>query len=173
MHQDILDIGCSVHLEAPVRIETNSLDLERTYAIDTIIYILNRTFRMHQDILDIGWIELFTPDIKKHKINGVLKVFKEKQKKQAIIIIEFSYGRKAPNKARVYLIQTVNGYIIIKYFARPLPSIYILQRFASIKIPVSFYDFEQFAKDMVDLMSWQADVLETIKAINKVITVSI
>ncbi|RHZ76989.1 hypothetical protein Glove_186g104 [Diversispora epigaea] len=62
---------------------------------------------------------------------------------------------------------SINGYIIIKYLVRPLPSIYILQQFTRIKIPVSFYDFEQFAKHMTDLMSWQADVLATIKAINK------
>ncbi|CAI2178565.1 2598_t:CDS:2, partial [Funneliformis geosporum] len=186
----------SVRLEAPIRVESKSLDLERTYAIDTTVYILNRLFRMHQDVLDVGWIELTTPDTKQHKIDGIFKAIKTTQKSQAIIIVEFSFARNAPeakengdqiklcrnsmrilnkvllqgvpkDKARVYLIQAVNGYIIIKYLVRPLPSIYILQQFICIKIPVSFDDFEQFAKDMADLMSWQADVLSTIKGINK------
>lgn len=151
---------------------------------------------MHQDVLDVGWIELTTPDTKKHKIDGIFKVIKTTKKSQAIIIVEFSFARKAPetkedgdqvklcrnsmrilnkillqgvpkDKARVYLIQAVNGDIIVKYLVRPLPSIYILQQFIRMKIPVSFDDFEQFAKDMVDLMSWQADVLSTIKGINK------
>ena len=57
-----------------------------------------------------------------------------------------------------YIIFSVDGYIIIKYLVRLLPSIYILQQFIRIKIPVSFDDFEQFAKDMVDLMSWQVRI---------------
>ncbi|CAH1767328.1 2378_t:CDS:2, partial [Entrophospora sp. SA101] len=64
----------SVCLEAPMRIESNSLDLERTYAIDTTVYILNRLFRMHQDVVDNGWIELTTPDTKNHKIDGPFKI---------------------------------------------------------------------------------------------------
>ncbi|CAG8592873.1 8610_t:CDS:2, partial [Acaulospora morrowiae] len=193
----------SVRLEAPIRVESNNLNLERTYAIDTTVYILNRLFRMHQDVLDVRWIELTTPDTKKHKIDGILKVIKATEKDQVLVIVEFSFGRRAPltkedgdqvklcrnsmrilnkilqgvpkDKARVYMIQTVNGHIIIKYLVRPLPSIYILQQFTRIKIPVSFDDFEQFAKDMMDLMITgffylQADVLSTIKAINKSIT---
>ncbi|CAG8568948.1 2276_t:CDS:10 [Ambispora gerdemannii] len=171
----------SVRLEAPMRIESNSLDLERTYAIDITVYILNRLFRMHQDVVDNGWIELTTPDTKNHKIDELFKVIKTTQKNQAIIIVEFSFGRRAPltkedndqvklcrnsmrilnkllqsvpkDKARVYLIQAVNGYIIIKYLVRPLPLIYILHQFARIRIPVSFDDFEQFAKDMAYLMT--------------------
>ncbi|CAJ0845237.1 17235_t:CDS:2 [Entrophospora sp. SA101] len=53
---------------------------------------------------------------------------------------------------------------------RPLLSIYILQSFTNIKIPVSFNNFEQFAKNMVDLMNFQVDMLSTIKVINKVVT---
>ena len=48
-------MSSSVRLEAPIRVESKSLDLERTYAIDTTVYILNRLFRMHQDVLDVGW----------------------------------------------------------------------------------------------------------------------
>ncbi|RHZ76990.1 hypothetical protein Glove_186g105 [Diversispora epigaea] len=70
----------SVRLEAPLRIESKNLDLERTYSIDTTVYILNRLFRMQQDIVDIGWIELTTPDTKKHKIDGLFKVIKTAQK---------------------------------------------------------------------------------------------
>ncbi|CAG8707867.1 14952_t:CDS:2, partial [Funneliformis caledonium] len=151
----------SVHLEAPIRVESKSLDLERMYAIDTTVYILNRLFRMHQDVLDVRWIELTTPDTKQHKIDRIFKIIKTTQKSQAIIIVEFSFARKAPE------IKEDDGYIIIKYLVRLLPSIYILQQFIRIKIPVSFDDFEQFAKDMVDLMNWQADVLSTIKGINK------
>ncbi|CAI2198185.1 14456_t:CDS:2, partial [Funneliformis geosporum] len=116
---------------------------------------------------------------------------------QTIILFEFSYGRRAPlskedgdeiklcrnsmrilnnllhnvpkDKARIYLVQSANGLIKIKYLIYPLPSIYILQIFTSIKIPVSFDDFERFAKTMVDLMNFQVDVLSTIKAMNKVV----
>lgn len=45
----------SIRLEAPTRRESKCPDLERTYAIDTVVYILNRLFRMHQDVLDGGW----------------------------------------------------------------------------------------------------------------------
>ncbi|CAG8804732.1 3822_t:CDS:2, partial [Gigaspora margarita] len=44
----------SICLEAPFRIESNSFDLERTFAIDTTVYILNRLFRMHQYEMDVG-----------------------------------------------------------------------------------------------------------------------
>jgi len=72
--------------------------------------------------------------------------------------------------ARVYLIQSVNGLIKINYLVRPLSSIYILQLFTCIKIPVSFDDFEQFAKNIVYLMEWQVDVLSTVRKMNKVTT---
>ena len=49
----------------------------------------------------------------------------------------------------------IDGLIKIKYLVHPLPSIYILQLFTCIKVPVSFDDFEQFAKNIVDLMEWQ------------------
>lgn len=64
----------------------------------------------------------------------------------------------------------IDGLIQIKYLIRPLPSIYILQTFTIIKVPVSFDDFEQAAKIIVDLMNFQADVLSTIKSMNKVVT---
>ncbi|CAG8517324.1 1309_t:CDS:2 [Dentiscutata erythropus] len=177
-------------------IENKSLDYERTFSIDTTVYIINRLFRMHQDVVELVWIELTTPHTKNHKMDGLFKVIKTKQS-QAVILFEFSYGRRAPeskedgdevklcrnsmrilnnllqnvpkNIARVYLVQSANGLIKIKYLVRPLPSIYILQTFTVIKIPVSFDDFEQSAKIMVDLMNLQADVLSTIKAMNKVV----
>ncbi|RIA85792.1 hypothetical protein C1645_879083 [Glomus cerebriforme] len=102
--------------------------------------------------------------------------------------LEFSYGRKAPeskivskrnenskqiiknytkgpwHRARVYLVQSFNGFIEIKYLVRPIPSIYILQRFMRTKLSASFGDFGQFANDLKDLMNWQADVLSTVRA---------
>ncbi|CAG8562768.1 18728_t:CDS:2 [Acaulospora morrowiae] len=173
----------SVRLEAPMRVEYKGLDLERTFAVDTIVYILNRLFRMHQDELDVAWIEQITPDTKDHKFGGLYKVIRGTGKGQVIIIIEFSYGRKTPeskksgdmlklcrnamralnkllktipkDSARVYLVQSFNGFIEIKYLVRPIPSIYILQRFMHTKLPTSFGDFEQFANDLKDLTNWQ------------------
>ncbi|CAB5191336.1 unnamed protein product [Rhizophagus irregularis] len=46
----------SVRLEVPMRAEYKGHELERTFAIDTIVYILNRLFRMHQDELDVAWL---------------------------------------------------------------------------------------------------------------------
>ncbi|CAB4474928.1 unnamed protein product [Rhizophagus irregularis] len=51
-------IHFSVHLKAPIRVESNGLDLERTYTVNTTVYILNWLFRIHQDIIDVSWIEL-------------------------------------------------------------------------------------------------------------------
>lgn len=51
----LTSMSSSVRLEAPIRVESNGLDLERTYAVDTTVYILNRLFRMHQDVIDVGW----------------------------------------------------------------------------------------------------------------------
>ena len=45
----------SVRLEAPLSLESEFCDLERTYSIDTVAYIITRLFRMHTDIIDIGW----------------------------------------------------------------------------------------------------------------------
>ncbi|CAG8743803.1 10155_t:CDS:2 [Dentiscutata erythropus] len=45
----------SERLEAPINPESNASSLERTYSIDTTIYIMNRLFRMHQDVLDWNW----------------------------------------------------------------------------------------------------------------------
>ncbi|PKY45756.1 hypothetical protein RhiirA4_460418 [Rhizophagus irregularis] len=78
------------------------------------------------------------------------------------------------DRARVYLVQSFNGldgFIEIKYLVRPIPSIYILQRFKRTKLPASFGDFEQFANDLKDLMNWKADVLSTVRAVNKAIAV--
>ncbi|KAF0427430.1 hypothetical protein F8M41_006049 [Gigaspora margarita] len=52
--QDIMK-HFSVRLEAPMIRDSRSDDLERTYAIDTIVYIFNRLFRMHQDVLEWRW----------------------------------------------------------------------------------------------------------------------
>ncbi|CAG8614789.1 7829_t:CDS:2, partial [Diversispora eburnea] len=179
----------SLRLEAPMRVEYKGLDLERTYAVDTIIYILNRIFRMYQDELDVAWIEQTSPDTKNHKFDGLYKVISTTGKNQAIIIIEFSRGRKTPmskkdgdliklcrnamrtlnvqlrkvpkERARIYLVQS---------FIRPLPTIYMLQQFLHVKIPATFGDFEQFSKDMMCLMNWQADVLSTARIVNKATT---
>ncbi|CAB4423614.1 unnamed protein product [Rhizophagus irregularis] len=185
----------SVRLEAPINMNSRASKLERTFAIDTIIYVMNRVFRMHFDVLDENWIEILTNDTKSHKIDGVLKVFQTKKCRQVIIIIEFSHGQyastdkdtddkvklsrnamrilnkildKVPCKnARVYTIQSVNERIDIKYMVRPLPSIYLYNEFVSLKIPTSFDDMEKFAKDMSILMDFQVDVLWTIKLMNK------
>ncbi|KAF0439681.1 hypothetical protein F8M41_004126 [Gigaspora margarita] len=50
-------LNISIRLEAPFRIESNNFDLERTFTIDTTVYILNRLFRMHQD--DGRWMHLY------------------------------------------------------------------------------------------------------------------
>lgn len=83
-------------------------------------------------------IELTTPDTKKHKLDGIFKMIKTTQKNQSIIIVEFSFGRRAPlkkedgdhiklcrnsmrilnkllqdvpkEKARVYMVQAVSKY---------------------------------------------------------------
>ncbi|CAI2198549.1 13094_t:CDS:2, partial [Funneliformis geosporum] len=190
-------IHCSVRLEAPVTRESDFFHLERTYSVDTVVYILNRLFRMHNDVLDGGWqvIELTTPDTKSHKIDGIFKAIKTKRENKALIIIECSKGPKTPeqkkyddhvklcrnsmrllnkvlenvpkNYARIYLVQCAGGYIDIKYLVRPLPSVYLLDRFLRIKIPKTFNDFEDFSKGIIDLMNWQTDVLLTVKKINK------
>ncbi|CAG8534790.1 12815_t:CDS:2, partial [Acaulospora morrowiae] len=185
----------SVRLEAPCNINSKSSKLERAYAIDTIVYIMNRIFRMHFDVLDENWIEIFTRDTKSHKIDGVLRVFQMKKFTQTIIIMEFSHGQYASEnkdnddqvklsrnakrilnkllnnvpckKARVYTIQSINGNISIKYLIRPLPSIYLYEEFVNIKIPMTFDDMEEFAKSMPILMDFQVDVLRTVKLMNK------
>ncbi|RIB00444.1 hypothetical protein C2G38_2234299 [Gigaspora rosea] len=45
---------CATRLEAHISYESKSFNLERTFAIDTVIYILNRLFKFHQDVLDSG-----------------------------------------------------------------------------------------------------------------------
>jgi len=193
--QDIMK-HFSVRLEAPNNSESNESDLERTYAVDTIIYIVNRLFRMHQDVLERTWLEVLTNDTKNRKIDGVLKVLKARKKKhQTICIIEFSYGEKAPDnketgdnvklarnamrilnklldtvsckEARVYTIQSANGQIYVRYMVRPLPSVYLYNEFLHIKIPKNFNDMEQLAIDMKALMDFQKDVLRTVRSINK------
>ncbi|CAG8707313.1 15893_t:CDS:2, partial [Acaulospora morrowiae] len=187
---------CATRLEAPMSYESNGFNLERTFAIDTIIYILNRLFRMHQDVIDSGWIELTTPHTNRHKFDGLFKVLRTRQGNQVIAVVEFSGGRKASSTkenddhvklcrnsmrilnfilqtipremARIYLIQFVNSYLRIEYLIRPLPSVYLLDHFIFTKVPETFDDFENFAKDMVELMYWQADVLFTVKEINKI-----
>jgi hypothetical protein len=83
-------------------------------------------------------------------------------------------------KARIYLVQFVSKYLIkgreqnintslktsfldsylkIEYLIRPLPSVYLLNRFMCTKVPETFDDFEQFAKDMVELINWQVWIL--------------
>ncbi|CAG8630309.1 8090_t:CDS:2, partial [Diversispora eburnea] len=188
----------SLRLEAPMRVEYRGYNLERTFAIDTIIYILNRIFRIHQDQLDVAWIEQTTPNTKNHKFDSLYKVISTTGNNQIIIIVEFSRGRKTPvskkdgdliklcrnamralnallrivpkERARLYLVQSFNGFVEIKYLVRSLPTIYMLQQFLCVKIPATFDDFEQFSKDMMCLMNWQTDVLSTARAVNKAIT---
>nr|CAG8491440.1 14317_t:CDS:10 [Entrophospora candida] len=115
---------CSVRLEAPVSNESNYGNPERTYSIETII-------------------ELTTPSTKKHKFDGILKVIKTKKTNKAIVLIEFSKGKKATEKkeiARVYIIQSV----------------------------ISFDDFEIFTTNMVELMCFQSEVLSTVRKMNKI-----
>ncbi|CAG8619334.1 9296_t:CDS:10 [Dentiscutata erythropus] len=187
---------CATRLEAHISYESKSFNLERTFAIDTVIYILNRLFKFHQDVLDSGWIELTTPHTKKHKFDGLFKVIRTNLKNQVIIVVEFSSGRKASltkehndhvklcrnamrtlnavlqtiprEKARIYLVQFVNSYLKIEYMIRPLPSVYLLNCFMCTKVPETFDDFEKFSKDMAELINWQADVLFTTKEINKI-----
>ncbi|CAG8729874.1 720_t:CDS:2, partial [Funneliformis caledonium] len=90
-------MSSSVCLEALTNSESKSPNLERTFAIDITIYIMNRLFRMHQDVLDQNWIEILTADTKIHKIDGTLIALKtRKQDHQKIGIIKFSKGKKAP-----------------------------------------------------------------------------
>ncbi|CAG8596527.1 15904_t:CDS:10 [Gigaspora rosea] len=180
---------CSVRLEAPRSYQP--LRLERSYSIDTVVYIINRIFRMHQDVINCGWIEITTPSTKKRKFDGVLKI--ERGKGRIVIaIIEFSKGIQASltkecddhvklcrnamrnlncllqsvskEKARIYLIQSANGYIKVEYLMRPLPGVYILDKFTEIKIPESFDEFEAFAEKFTELMNFQADVLSTVRS---------
>ncbi|CAJ0826470.1 7734_t:CDS:10 [Entrophospora sp. SA101] len=145
---------CSVRLEAPVSNESNYGNLERTYSIDTI-----------------------------HKFDGIVKVIKTKKKtNKAIVLIEFSKGKKATEKKgddhmklcrnamRILnnLLKTVSKEIARVYIIQPLPSIYLLNQFLSIKIPVSFDDFEIFATNMVELMCFQSEVLSTVRKMNKI-----
>ncbi|CAG8727714.1 13265_t:CDS:10 [Dentiscutata erythropus] len=140
------------------------------------------------------WIEITTPSTKKRKFDGVLKI--ERGKGRIIIaIIEFSKGIQASltkkvddhvklcrnamrnlncllqsvskEKARIYLIQSANGYIKVEYLMRPLPGVYILDKFTEIKIPESFDEFEAFAEKFTELMNFQADILSTVRSVNK------
>ncbi|CAG8787917.1 15314_t:CDS:10, partial [Gigaspora margarita] len=132
---------------------------------------------------------------KSHKFDGIIKIPKIKKDDKYIMIIEFSKGRKATedkemddkiklgrnamrminklsdevpcDKLRVYTVQCINGIIRIHYMVRPLPSVYLFEEFGTIKIPTTFDDMEQFSEDMSVLMNFQADVLATIKALNK------
>ncbi|CAG8670388.1 12763_t:CDS:10, partial [Dentiscutata heterogama] len=165
-------MNSSERLEAPINPESNASSLERTYSIDTTIYIMNRLFRMHQDVLDWNWMEILTTVTKNRKIDGVLKVLKIKKENHRIIgIAEFSRGIKSPdtkdvddkvklgrNAMRILnkLLDTVPyGEIRIRYMVRPLPSIYLDNEFACIKLPNSFDDMDQFAMDMAILMNFQ------------------
>ncbi|CAG8537838.1 1219_t:CDS:10, partial [Ambispora leptoticha] len=158
----------SERLEAPLRLEVEGLDYERTYAIDTVIYIINRLFRMHQDVVDIVWIELTTPNTKKHKIDGLIKMINSIQKNQTIVLIEFSYGRRAPLSKiegdEVKLCRNSMRVLnkLLKETPKDVAQIYLVQTASS---------FEQFAKKIVDLMNWQVDVLSTIQAMKEATTV--
>ncbi|KAF0489576.1 hypothetical protein F8M41_022049 [Gigaspora margarita] len=179
---------------APINLDTKSEDLERTYAIDTVIYIFNRIFRMHQDVLEWRWIEIQTPYTQTQKFDGI-KVPKIKKNDKFIMILEFSKGRKASdnkeiedqiklgtnakklldklseaipcNKLKVYTVQCINRVIRIRFMMKPLPSVYVSEEFGSIKILITFNDMEQFSKDMLILMNFQADILSAIQDLNR------
>ncbi|CAG8746554.1 9617_t:CDS:2, partial [Acaulospora colombiana] len=123
---------------------------------------------------------------KNRKNDGILKVLNvKKENHQVIGISEFSKGIKSPdtkdvddkvklgrNAMRILnkLLDTtlvLDGEIRIRYMARPLPSIYLYDEFACIKLPNSFDDMEQFATDMAFLMNFQKDVLKTVKSVKK------
>ncbi|CAG8466130.1 7230_t:CDS:2 [Rhizophagus irregularis] len=92
----------SVRLEVPMRVEYKGHELERTFAIDTIVYILNRLFRMHQDELDVAYT-------KDHKFDGLYKVIGTTGKSQTIIIVEFSYRRKVDVLSTVRAVNKSNN----------------------------------------------------------------
>ena len=48
-------MNSSVRLKVLNNSESNESDLKRTYAVDTIIYIINHLFWMHQDVLEWTW----------------------------------------------------------------------------------------------------------------------
>ncbi|CAG8508986.1 3831_t:CDS:10 [Ambispora leptoticha] len=143
-----------------------------------------------------GCVGLELAVTKNRKIDGILKVLNVKKENHRVIgIAEFSKGIKSPNtkdvddkvklgrnamrilnklldtvsseKARVYTIQCVNGEIRIRYMVRPLPSIYLYDEFACIKLPNSFDHMEQFATEMAILMNFQKDILKTVKSVKK------
>ncbi|CAB4409791.1 unnamed protein product [Rhizophagus irregularis] len=104
----------SVRLEVPMRVEYKGHELERTFAIDTIVYILNRLFRMHQDELDVAWL------------NKLLQT----QKTTNLM----DYTRKVPRPKKTAIVQSFNGFIEVKFLVRPIASIYLLQRFMPIEL---------------------------------------
>ncbi|CAJ0840970.1 17585_t:CDS:2, partial [Entrophospora sp. SA101] len=162
----------SVRLEAPVNIDSKALDFERTYSVDTIIYIFNRVFRMHQDVLEWRWIELTTPNTKAHKFDGKASTTKEtddnlKLVRNAKRVVNKLLEKIPSDLLRVYTVQCINGYIHINYMIRPFPCVYLYEKFGKIKIPITFNDMEQFSEDITTLMNFQIDVLKTIRNINK------
>ncbi|PKC04304.1 hypothetical protein RhiirA5_422430 [Rhizophagus irregularis] len=90
--------------------------------------------------------------------------------RNAIRILNFMLQTIPSKNARIYLIQFVNSYSYLKieYLVRPLPSVYFLDRFVCTKVPETFDDIEKFTKDMVELISWQANILFMVKEINKI-----
>ncbi|PKC69582.1 hypothetical protein RhiirA1_455853 [Rhizophagus irregularis] len=50
----------------------------------------------------------------------------------------------------------LDSYLKIEYLIRPLPSVYLLERFMCTKVPETFDDFEKFSKDMAQLINWQS-----------------
>ncbi|CAG8582985.1 13932_t:CDS:2 [Funneliformis caledonium] len=64
---------CSIRLEAPV--SNQIMVILKGHILLTLLFIISRLFRMHSDILDLGWIELTTPSTKKHKFDSVTVSF--------------------------------------------------------------------------------------------------
>jgi len=54
----------------------------------------------------------------------------------------------------VFFIIIIDGYICIQYMIRPFPSIYLYERFGTIRIPTTFDDMEQFSEDITILMNF-------------------
>ncbi|CAG8573497.1 13901_t:CDS:2, partial [Ambispora leptoticha] len=90
--------------------------------------------------------------------------------RNAMRTLNVQIRKVSKERARIYLVQSFNGFVEIRYIVRPLPTIYILEQFGRIKIPATFGNFEQFSKDMICLMDWQTGVLLTARVINKATT---
>ncbi|UZO09321.1 uncharacterized protein OCT59_029553 [Rhizophagus irregularis] len=125
---------------------------------------------MHQDVINSGYLAIV--EFSSSRKASFTKENSDHVKlcRNAIRILNFMLQTIPSKNARIYLIQFVNSYSYLKieYLVRPLPSVYFLDRFVCTKVPETFDDIEKFTKDMVELISWQADILFMVKEINKI-----